>query len=166
MGLFYGWVTGVLPAITAIKYPLLRKHRAVAFFTKEVNPRLAKRPLKSNGRLANRGLTSFVKDATVIHMRLFYVLAKAWPMRKNFIYQIGNIHGGAYIIMAWGLLNPFSPLREISMRCWEYELANGALVNLNTGLGWFLSLTVADCLMICSEFAWDYQSFAVFPGTR
>ena len=29
------------------------------FYYKEVNPRLAKRPLVSNGRLANRGLTSF-----------------------------------------------------------------------------------------------------------
>ena len=31
---------------------------------KEVNSRLAKRPLVSNGRLANRGLTSLVKEAT------------------------------------------------------------------------------------------------------
>ena len=36
----------------------------VASFTKEFNPRLAKRPLKTNGRLANRGLTSLVKEAT------------------------------------------------------------------------------------------------------
>ena len=36
----------------------------MASFTKEVNPRLAKRPLKTNGRLANRGLTSLVKEAT------------------------------------------------------------------------------------------------------
>ena len=36
----------------------------VASFTKEVNPRLAKRPLKTNGRLANRWLTSLVKEAT------------------------------------------------------------------------------------------------------
>ena len=34
-------------------------------FTKEVNPRLAKRPLIFNERLANRGLTSLVKEATV-----------------------------------------------------------------------------------------------------
>ena len=33
----------------------------VASFTKEVNPRLAKRPLKINGRLANRVLTSLVQ---------------------------------------------------------------------------------------------------------
>ena len=30
----------------------------MASFIKEVNPRLAKRPLKTHGRLANRGLTS------------------------------------------------------------------------------------------------------------
>ena len=40
------------------------KWRPVACFTKEVNPRLAKRPLVSNGRLANRGSTSLVKEAT------------------------------------------------------------------------------------------------------
>ena len=36
----------------------------VASFTKEVNRRLAKRPLKTNERLANFGLTSLVKEAT------------------------------------------------------------------------------------------------------
>ena len=36
----------------------------VASFTKEVNWRLAKRPLVFNGRLANRQLTSLVKEAT------------------------------------------------------------------------------------------------------
>ena len=44
-----------------VKWP----QRSVASFTKEVNPRLAKRPLKTNGRLANRGSTSLVKEATV-----------------------------------------------------------------------------------------------------
>ena len=39
--------------------------QTVALFTKDVKPRLAKRPLKTNGRLANRGLTSLVKEATV-----------------------------------------------------------------------------------------------------
>ena len=36
----------------------------VASFTKEVKPRLAKPPLKINGCLANRWLTSLVKEAT------------------------------------------------------------------------------------------------------
>ena len=37
----------------------------MASFTKEVNSRLVKRPLKTNGRLANLELTSLVKEATV-----------------------------------------------------------------------------------------------------
>ena len=37
---------------------------SVAYFTKEVNPQLAKCPLKTNGRLANCRLTSLVKEAT------------------------------------------------------------------------------------------------------
>ena len=36
----------------------------VVSFTKEVNPRLAKCPLKTNGHLANHGLTSLVKEVT------------------------------------------------------------------------------------------------------
>ena len=36
----------------------------VASFTKEVNSRLAKRPLFFNRLLANRGLTSLEKEAT------------------------------------------------------------------------------------------------------
>ena len=36
----------------------------MASFTKEANSRLDKRPLKTNGRLANHGLTSLVKEAT------------------------------------------------------------------------------------------------------
>ena len=36
----------------------------MASFTKEVNSRLAKRPLVFNGRLADRGLISLVKEAT------------------------------------------------------------------------------------------------------
>ena len=37
---------------------------SVASFTKQVNPRLAKCPLKTNGRLANLELASSVKEAT------------------------------------------------------------------------------------------------------
>ena len=40
----------------------------MAHFAKEVNPRLAKRPLKTNGRLANLELTSLVKEATEVRM--------------------------------------------------------------------------------------------------
>ena len=37
----------------------------------EVNPRLAKRPLETNGRLANLELTSLVKEATVDFLKLY-----------------------------------------------------------------------------------------------
>ena len=39
-------------------------YTAMASFTKQVNRRLAKRPLKTNGRLANRRLTSIAKEVT------------------------------------------------------------------------------------------------------
>ena len=45
----------------------------VASFTKEVNPQLAKRPLKTNGHLANLKLTSLVKEATAAFQYLIYL---------------------------------------------------------------------------------------------
>ena len=39
-------------------------------FTTEVNPWLAKRSLKNNGRLANRGLASLVKEATRVEYEM------------------------------------------------------------------------------------------------
>ena len=42
-------------------------------FTKKVNLRLAKRPLVINGRLANRGLTSLVKEATGVQVFPVYI---------------------------------------------------------------------------------------------
>ena len=50
------------------------KHSPVASFTKQVNPWLAKRPLKTNGRLANQGLTSLVKEATGV--RYTWIVSK------------------------------------------------------------------------------------------
>ena len=43
------------------------KYIPVASFAKEVNPRLAKRPLIFNGRLAYRGLTSLVNEAIAVN---------------------------------------------------------------------------------------------------
>ena len=57
----------LLRLIIEIHYYLSSERRrplTVASFTKEVNRRLAKRPLKINGRLANSQLTSLVKEAT------------------------------------------------------------------------------------------------------
>ena len=42
---------------------------ALASFTKEDNPRLAKRPSKINGRLTNLELTSLVKDGTGVAVK-------------------------------------------------------------------------------------------------
>ena len=55
----------------------------VASSTKEDNLRLAKRPLKTNGRLANRGLTSEVKEAKVGYRLAF--LRKCLKSYQNFI---------------------------------------------------------------------------------
>ena len=50
----------------------------VVFFAKEVNPRLPKRPWKTNGRLANRELTSLVKEATEQnHLPMYSLWASA-----------------------------------------------------------------------------------------
>ena len=51
--------------ITLPSYTLALKSISGLFY-KEVNSRLAKRPLVFNGRLANHGLTSLVKEATDI----------------------------------------------------------------------------------------------------
>ena len=53
----------------------------VASFTKEVNPRLDKRPLKINRRLANRRLTSLVKEATGVYVASGILQQSSWPMR-------------------------------------------------------------------------------------
>ena len=45
-------------------WPTVHSLIPVASFTSEINPRLAKRPLKTSGRLANRELTFLVKEAT------------------------------------------------------------------------------------------------------
>ena len=51
----------------------------VASFTEDVNPRLAKRTLKTNGRLANRWLTSLVKEATDIYIYLYLFFCSEMP---------------------------------------------------------------------------------------
>ena len=47
----------------------LQAQLPAASFTKEVNSRLAKRPLVFNGRLANRGVTSLVKETLLVTRR-------------------------------------------------------------------------------------------------
>ena len=50
---------------------LVKGPLTVASFTKEVNRRLAKRPLKTKGRLPNRRLTSLVKEADASESTIF-----------------------------------------------------------------------------------------------
>ena len=56
-------------ALTQMTRDLIVSGRIHTFasFIKEVNPRLAKRPLVFNGRLANHGLTSLEKEANERH---------------------------------------------------------------------------------------------------
>ena len=70
-----------------------RSHEcSVASFTKEVNPWLAKLPLKISGRLASRGLTSLVKEATENswlnhnkskHNKLLCIICVTWCILYN-----------------------------------------------------------------------------------
>ena len=53
-------------------FVIIGLHAPVASFIKEVNPQLAKRPLKTNGRLINRALTSLSKEATVEYTKWYY----------------------------------------------------------------------------------------------
>ena len=58
-------------------------------FCQKVNPRLAKRPLKTNGRLANLGVTSLVKEARVNAKQM---LAKSWII-YNFSLIVSRVIG-------------------------------------------------------------------------
>ena len=61
----------------------------VASFTKEVNQRLAKRPLRTNGHLANRWLTSLVKEASgdLTYEKSTLVQVMAWCCQATNSYQ-------------------------------------------------------------------------------
>ena len=43
----------------------MQEHLTMTSFTKEADTQFGKRPLKINGRVANRKLTSLVEEATV-----------------------------------------------------------------------------------------------------
>ena len=72
----------------------------MASFTKDIDPWLAKRPLKTNGRLANRGLTSLVKEATdimkyhvprggfVLFIVSQYLIFRLWTSKNKCLFPI------------------------------------------------------------------------------
>ena len=91
----------------------------VASFTKEVDPRLAKRPLVLNGRLANHGLTFLVKEATGGQKDFSQMtsqtdgLVQDWsdPIRvtdekKNEILIYNGFHGYFLFVHVWWLVYP------------------------------------------------------------
>ena len=83
----------------------------VASFTKEVYPRLAKCPLNINGRLANRGSTTFVKVATsVFHSDLYGVTLPPLFIGSDFI-QIITPH----LKLAWGMVPKRSALHKTTL---------------------------------------------------
>ena len=83
----------------------------MASFTKEVNPRLAKRPLVFNGRLANHGLTSLVKEATEHHALAQYC---DWRVKVGASSWVGGKWAFALVVrvvrfmMVYGCIDPRS----------------------------------------------------------
>ena len=63
----------------------------VASFTNKVNPRFAIRPLVFNGHLANRGLTSLVKEATVcgrvVQWTLYTVITRFYVFSRQVVFH-------------------------------------------------------------------------------
>ena len=76
-------------------------------FTQEVNPRLAKRQLKTNGRLANLGLTSLVKEATGIRT----VSWKKLSYKNDIVLRLSPIVDKICSNQVWIIL--FNTQREI-----------------------------------------------------
>ena len=63
IGMFFGHIVNRYCSLQTTIISL-SQGSLMAFFSREVNLRLAKRPLVFNGSLANRGLISLVKEAT------------------------------------------------------------------------------------------------------
>ena len=76
--------------IFAVDECIFRYWWSVASFTLEVNLRLAKRPLKTNGSLANHGLTSLVKEAIGVYLAILciYVLTSSQYISHTAIHNV------------------------------------------------------------------------------
>ena len=78
-----------------------RPKAPVASLTKEVDPRLAKRPLIFNGRLANRGFTSLVNEATGRQQPQYWQVLFEWSgfrARRSDIYMSDQTGWHSYIL--------------------------------------------------------------------
>ena len=96
----------------------------VASFTKEVNPRLAKRPLKTNGRLGNHKLTSLVKEATVV------CFAEMLKRKLQILLNTPDPHKWAKGCLLWVLWKIKSNRKIVTVHCIyiQYNLCNVAQV--------------------------------------
>ena len=65
----------------------------MASFPKEVNPRLTKRPLETNGPLANLELTPLVNEATEVHVK--YLLSSPIQIYKTNSQDVSVYNAGA-----------------------------------------------------------------------
>ena len=70
----------------------------MASFTKEVNPRLAKCPLVFNGRLANRGLNSVLKEPTVIWGDMTRTIELKHSMHCHKPLMYGPLQNGSHVV--------------------------------------------------------------------
>ena len=80
---------------TGLKMTSQNKAIPVASFTKEGNLRLAKRPMKTNGRLASLELTLLVKEATSNQQEQCWLLSDTSFCHQWTSYQIRKIAGCA-----------------------------------------------------------------------
>ena len=108
------WPTCHQTACLTLLHPQLQTSNKppAASFTKEINSRLAKRPLVFNGRLANRGLISLVKEATD------FSFPKRWSNRMP------NPHNGMLLVPVhqdWLSHKEICPAKIHGLRCQEHN---------------------------------------------
>ena len=121
----------------------------VASFTMEVNSRLAKRPLKTNGRWANLELTSLVKEATGNKLK--------WNLNKNLYIFIQQ---NAFEDVVWKMVVILYRLQTVNL-CWQKKMPGTARVGgrRQSTSGW-RQLTSFICTQLRHFLAGPYVDFA------
>ena len=141
-----------------------------ASFTKEINPRLAKRPFKTNGRKANHGLASLVKEATgntaySIAVQFMAKYTKVWQMWKlakaldrnmkkwNSLFLM-HIEINIMKLVWWGRKWIELPASNFYIRFWLYNPLNGY-----TNLSFLINPIANQCIYFIyhpTEWKWNY----------
>ena len=101
----------------------------MASFSEEVNPQLAKCPLE-NGRLANRGLTSLVKEAKFAENSHCYILRKLIWSQQNFTH--GEAAHYMYGWYCWWYNEVISRLFSIHrmMNIWDIQNTSNLVIKI------------------------------------